>query len=146
MLQINLFVNSSAELRPEPLGSNTEIALMMFGERIGGKYGKFRDEFPILKKYPFNSTRKRMSILTEVRNCKCLFTKGASEIILGKCTAWLNCKTMQTMQIDPSIRTNLEETITKMAEKGLRTIVLAYRKIAPNDDINSKLEGGVFKI
>lgn len=42
LMQVNLFVNSSAELRPEPLGSCTEIALMTFGERIGGRYGKFR--------------------------------------------------------------------------------------------------------
>lgn len=31
LLQVNLFVNSSAELRPEQIGSSTEIALMIFG-------------------------------------------------------------------------------------------------------------------
>lgn len=146
LLQVNLFVNSSAELRPEPLGNSTEIALMSFGERIGGKYGKFRDDFPILKKYPFNSTRKRMSIMAEVRGFKYLFTKGASEIILGRCTSWLSCRTMEVRPIDSHTRASLEETITKMAEKGLRTIVLACREVTEKDDLFGKVEGGVFKI
>jgi hypothetical protein len=35
---VNIFVNSSAELRPEIVGSATEIALLKFAERLGKKY------------------------------------------------------------------------------------------------------------
>lgn len=87
-----------------------------------------------------------MSVLVELKEHKYLLTKGASEIILGRCSTWLNCKTMLVHDIDAKTRSSLEETITKMAEKGLRTIVLAHRRITADDDINLKGDGGIFKI
>jgi Ca2+-transporting ATPase len=77
---------------------------MIFGERISGKYNKFREDYPVVRRYPFNSNRKRMSILIEVKDKSYLMTKGASEIVLNGCTAWLNSKTMEAIPIKSELR------------------------------------------
>lgn len=56
---------------------------------LGQSYQKIRDDFPedkIFKVYTFNSVRKSMSTVIEnkTEGKYCVFSKGASEIILKK--------------------------------------------------------------
>ena len=39
---------------------------------------EYRSSFEIIKKFPFNSKRKRMSIILNYKESLCLFIKGAS--------------------------------------------------------------------
>jgi magnesium-transporting ATPase (P-type) len=49
---------------------------------MGVEYNTERSLYKIELKYPFSSARKRMSVITDFNGHKCLFIKGASEIIL----------------------------------------------------------------
>lgn len=65
------------------IGSKTEVALLNFGKELGTEYKKVRDEVPIEQLYPFSSARKRMSVLVKKDGGFCLYSKGASEIIVS---------------------------------------------------------------
>lgn len=76
-------------LRPEPKGSKTEIALLEFIERCSMDYEKLRDMWPVSTKFPFSSSRKRMSIVLELEGGRRrLVCKGASELVLAACTSY----------------------------------------------------------
>jgi Ca2+-transporting ATPase len=78
----------------------TELAMLKFIQRCGVDYVKLRSTHidPETKlRFPFDSARKRMSTVIDTGSentdhgyAKRIHTKGASEIILGTCTHYLN--------------------------------------------------------
>ena len=75
-------------LRPEHKGSVTEIACLEFLERAQIKYEDIRAQYPVSVKYPFSSSRKRMSSIIELPNGKRrIVIKGASEIVFSSCNS-----------------------------------------------------------
>jgi magnesium-transporting ATPase (P-type) len=66
------------------MGSKTEIAILEYIEKTGNNYQQIRKANKFLQKMPFNSARKRMSVIIELPNgSRRLYVKGASEIIVG---------------------------------------------------------------
>lgn len=78
LLILSICVNSSAILRPEPKGSSTDLALLKFIEKTGVNYESFRNQYPALIKFPFNSKRKRMSTVLSWKGNNVILVKGAS--------------------------------------------------------------------
>ena len=63
------------------LGTPTESALLEFGLLSGGDFEAQRGTYKILKVEPFNSVRKKMSVLVGLPDGSVqAFCKGASEI------------------------------------------------------------------
>jgi hypothetical protein len=58
--------------------------------------------------------------------------KGASEIVLGLCTAYLDSDN-QVHELTPEKVQELQGEIQRMAEASLRTLCLAYRELDPSD-------------
>lgn len=80
-------------LRPEEKGSSTEIAILKYFEKMNVKYEDYRRTYEIKHKFPFSSSRKRMSIVVNYKDDATLFIKGASELVLSSCTQWYNNET-----------------------------------------------------
>ncbi|XP_067880287.1 plasma membrane calcium-transporting ATPase 3-like isoform X6 [Heterodontus francisci] len=116
---------------PCQIGNKTECAMLGFVSNLKRDYQAVRRQIPeeqLYKVYTFNSVRKSMSTIIRMPdNGFRLFCKGASEIVLKKCTSILdnqgqsrnfhlhNCEEMLKMTVEP------------MACIGLRTICIAYR-------------------
>ncbi|KHJ40981.1 calcium-translocating P-type ATPase, PMCA-type [Trichuris suis] len=117
----------------EQLGNKTECALLGFVQALGQSYEKLREETPedrLVKVYTFNSVRKSMSTVIEKKDNQGgyrLYSKGASEILLGKCKFILGPdgapQVFRQQDKDEIVRRIIEP----MACDGLRTICLAYR-------------------
>lgn len=119
---------------PTQIGNKTECALLGFVNDLGLDYRAIRKRNPdttFTKVYTFNSSRKSMSTviplpLGEGKGWR-IFTKGASEIIMSKCSfivgdgGRLDKFTRQAR--DRCVR----DVIEPMARDGLRTISVAYR-------------------
>ena len=75
---------------PEQIGNKTECALLGFVNDLGSNYRKLREEMPdsrLTKVYTFNSERKSMSTIVPLDSGGYrVYTKGASEIVLKKCS------------------------------------------------------------
>ncbi|XP_040178817.1 plasma membrane calcium-transporting ATPase 3 isoform X3 [Rana temporaria] len=116
---------------PQQIGNKTECALLGFVLDLQRDYQLVRDQIPeetIYKVYTFNSVRKSMSTIVCLPNGGFrLYSKGASEIMLKKCTNILNAagdlRTFRPRDRDEMVK----KVIEPMACDGLRTICIGYR-------------------
>lgn len=111
------------------LGTPTETALLEFALSLGGDFKAKRDETKILKVEPFNSTKKRMSVILELPGGGCrAHCKGASEIVLAACDKFLD-ETGGVHPLDKTTADKLNGIIDSFAGEALRTLCLAYREM-----------------
>ncbi|NXF12591.1 AT2B4 ATPase, partial [Smithornis capensis] len=116
---------------PRQVGNKTECALLGFVLDLKQDYQAVRNEVPeekLYKVYTFNSVRKSMStVLRNSNGSFRMYSKGASEIILRKCTKILDKngdpRVFKVKDRDEMVK----KVIEPMACHGLRTICLAFR-------------------
>merc|ERR1712223_395096 len=120
---------------PTQIGNKTECALLGFVMDLGVDYQKMRRDMPdtrFKKVYTFNSARKSMSTIIPLDSGGFrVYTKGASEIVMKKCSFLLaengRVDSFTAQHQDRLVQTGIEP----MAKDGLRTISLAYRDFVP---------------
>ncbi|OXB71614.1 UNVERIFIED_CONTAM: hypothetical protein H355_006149 [Colinus virginianus] len=116
---------------PRQVGNKTECALLGFVLDLRQDYEAVRNEVPeekLYKVYTFNSVRKSMStVLKNSDNSFRMYSKGASEIILRKCTKILDKNGDPRMFKVKDRDEMVKKVIEPMACHGLRTICLAFR-------------------
>ncbi len=83
--------------------------------------------FPRVDEIPFDTERKRMSVICDTPQGKALYCKGAPETVLPLCTATLEQGDAEPL--DDAGRARLLAMEEQMAEKGLRVLALAYRDL-----------------
>ncbi|XP_022069315.1 plasma membrane calcium-transporting ATPase 1-like isoform X1 [Acanthochromis polyacanthus] len=116
---------------PRHVGNKTECALLGLVLDMKRDYQPIRDEIPeekFYKVYTFNSSRKSMStVLKNADGGFRMYSKGASEIVLRKCSRILDAQG-QPRVFKPKDRDEMvRKVIEPMACDGLRTICVAYR-------------------
>ncbi len=74
-------VCNTARLVPEPLGDPTEIALLVAAAKAGLDPEAVRAGHPRIHEIPFDSERKRMSVIVEENGRKVAYVKGAPDVI-----------------------------------------------------------------
>ncbi|XP_036957776.1 plasma membrane calcium-transporting ATPase 1-like isoform X1 [Acanthopagrus latus] len=116
---------------PRQVGNKTECALLGLVLDMKRDYQPIRDEIPeekLYKVYTFNSSRKSMStVLKNADGGFRMYSKGASEIVLRKCSRILDTQG-QPRVFKPKDRDEMvRKVIEPMACDGLRTICVAYR-------------------
>ncbi|XP_069567356.1 plasma membrane calcium-transporting ATPase 2-like isoform X5 [Brachyistius frenatus] len=117
---------------PRHVGNKTECALLGMVLELKRDYQPIRDEIPeekLYKVYTFNSSRKSMStVLKNADGGFRMYSKGASEIVLRKCSRILDDQG-QPRVFKPKDRDEMvRKVIEPMACDGLRTICVAYRE------------------
>ncbi|KAF2736867.1 calcium-translocating P-type ATPase [Polyplosphaeria fusca] len=131
-------VNSTAfegvqEGRATFIGSKTETALLEFArDRLGaGPLQTERANAIIAEVVPFDSARKYMATVVKLSDGKYrAYVKGASEILLDKCSQILGDPSSSTLFGGALSEADMEELtniITTYASETLRTIALSYR-------------------
>ncbi|XP_050231157.1 putative calcium-transporting ATPase 11, plasma membrane-type [Mercurialis annua] len=113
------------------LGSPTETAILEFGLNLGGDFRIHRNESEIVKVEPFNSDKKKMSVLVTLPNNNGgfrAFCKGASEIILKMCDKVVDSEG-QAVTMSEEDRKKINDVINDFACQALRTLCLAYKDI-----------------
>ncbi|KAJ6232997.1 calcium-transporting atpase [Anaeramoeba flamelloides] len=139
----NIALNSKAYLHYDEskqknkiIGSQTEGALLLllkdqWNEDFESIRKKHENEDSFVKLISFSSKRKRMStIIKEDNDNYLVFCNGASEIILDKCSHYINDD--QEKILDTQTQEEFFKGINKMASSGLRTLCLAYRRVDSN--------------
>ena len=85
---------------------------------------------PRILELPFDADRKRMSSAHETPEGRVLYCKGAPETMLPLCTALWTVDGPRVL--DQPMRERFERAQEDMAERGLRMLVLAYRRLPAN--------------
>ncbi len=123
------------------IGDPTEGALIVAGEKAGFRQDDIREKYPRVSELPFSSERKRMSTVHQSKEGKKLvFTKGAPEIILERCSSIHENGTPQRLSLDK--KRQIHEINEKMAAQALRVLAVAYKEIpdSTNDFDEKTLE------
>ena len=117
----------------------TDRATLEFAERFGEDIVATRmKHLPKhdLIRFPFSSKRKRMStVLENIGNGgydKRIHIKGASEIVLGSCSHYLN-EAGERVEMTDQMKGNLVNVINQYARQALRTITLGYKDLQPGE-------------
>ncbi|KAF7819054.1 putative calcium-transporting ATPase 11, plasma membrane-type [Senna tora] len=143
-----IFQNTSSEVvknkdgKNKILGTPTESALLEFGLLLGGDFDAQRKESKILELEPFNSVRKKMSVLVGLPDGKKrAFCKGASEIILKMCDKIIDANG-ETVDLPEELAKNVSDVINSFASEALRTLCLAVKDINENEGETGIPENG----
>ncbi|OCH95585.1 calcium-transporting ATPase [Obba rivulosa] len=98
----------------------------------------YERSIPRLLTFEFSRDRKMMSVLARRNGTGVLYSKGAPESILERCTSVLVNGT--TISLTPQLRSGLLELTAKYGDQGLRTLALAYAEGLPLDTAEYKAE------
>uniref|UniRef100_A0A8C2CGY7 Calcium-transporting ATPase n=1 Tax=Cyprinus carpio TaxID=7962 RepID=A0A8C2CGY7_CYPCA len=118
---------------PKQVGNKTECALLGLVLDLKQEYQAVREQIPeekLYKVYTFNSVRKSMSTVIQMPDGSFrLYSKGASEILLKKCSFVLG-RDGEARAFRPRDKDEMvKKVIEPMACNGLRTICIAYREL-----------------
>ncbi|XWS56814.1 hypothetical protein CRYUN_Cryun09bG0118100 [Craigia yunnanensis] len=140
----SIFQNTGAEVvkgkdgKNKVLGSPTETAILEFGLLLGGDFKIDRKESEILKVEPFNSVKKKMSVLVSLSNDggHRAFCKGASEIILKSCGKIINVDG-KAEPLSEEQKKCITDVINGFACEALRTLCLAFKDVKDTSNVDS---------
>jgi Ca2+ transporting ATPase len=112
--------------RTQQLGNKTECGLLGFVNRLGSCYNEIRKVHPeesLFKVYTFNSSRKMMMTVIRLEENGAflgyrVISKGASEILLGKCTYFIGANG-EPAPFTEEWSQRLRGVIENMAQNGL---------------------------
>jgi len=138
MLKQSIVANSTAFEGPGEdgqqtfIGSQTETALLLFAQaHLGiGPLSTERSNIKIVQFIPFDSKRQCMGTVVELDGLYRLYVKGASEVLLRKCTRSMQSSTENGVwdtELTTDDAESLNRIITGYASHSLRTISLVYR-------------------
>ena len=109
------------------VGDPTEIALMEGAKALGLCKQQEETEAPRLAEYAFDSDRKLMSTVHKDENGLVSYTKGAPDVLLGRCTKIWENGAVQALTEEK--REEILQANDKMAEQALRVLAMAYKPI-----------------
>ncbi|XP_069062771.1 plasma membrane calcium-transporting ATPase 2 isoform X3 [Pleurodeles waltl] len=123
---------------PRQVGNKTECGLLGLILDLKRDYQPARNQIPeekLYKVYTFNSARKSMSTVIKLPdNSFRMYSKGASEIVLKKCSRILD-SAGEPRIFRPRDRDEMvKKVIEPMACDGLRTICIAFRDFPSNPE------------
>lgn len=149
-LMEGIATNSSAEVQEpasgvgpvEHIGSKTECALLQYAMENGSDYLALRHSHKPLAFFSFSSVNKcsgsvvRATLLDGQQGYR-MHIKGASEVVLAKCTTILGSDGT-IKPLDSTMRATLNQYINQYAQECLRTICIAIHESKEEDDWDDK--------
>jgi P-type Ca2+ transporter type 2C len=121
-------------------GDPTEAAFLVAERKLDsggagdGVHVRRMRRFERIGEIPFTSERKLMSTIErdhEHGDELVLITKGAPDVLLGRCTRVR--VGMQTLPLDDTLRARLLADVDSLSDAALRTLAVAYRPLAAGD-------------
>lgn len=144
-------INNDAEIMKEetkdqgtvwtPLGDPTDAALLTFFRKSGLDEEALRSRYSVVEEFPFESELKRMSRICKDDDAYVSFVKGATEVLLPRCTK-IDGKDKPS-KITPDAVDRARTLANDFASKGYRVISLAYKhlsKVPKGEDAREEAE------
>lgn len=109
------------------LGDPTESAFATLALKIGLSLEHIDYDYQQLQIFPFDSDRKRMSIIREHKGKKIVFAKGGIESILAISTSYIDNK--KIIPLSGGAREKFLHMVKGYSVQGLRVLAVAYKDI-----------------
>ena len=109
-------------------GDPTEGALLVSALKAGLTRDSLLKQFKIEKEFPFDSTRKMMSVIVKDKNGRrFVITKGAPDVLLGLSESVLWGGKQQ--YLNEELKNAIDSSVEHLASMALRTIAIAFKPI-----------------
>ena len=111
----------------EAIGEPTEAALVNFANKLGMPKYELEETAPRVGEVPFDSLRKMMSTVHSKNGKVIQYTKGACEILLSRCTGYLD----ENNEVKPITEEFKKQTMIatkEFADKALRVLGATYKE------------------
>ncbi|MEO6741758.1 MAG: HAD-IC family P-type ATPase, partial [Chthoniobacteraceae bacterium] len=110
------------------IGDPTEGALLAAGPKAGGNRERIEKEMPKQQEIPFDSDRKRRTVIRRMPDGKLrAFINGAPDMLLSRCTRIFMGTEIRAMTDDD--RQRIAAQNSAMAQRALRVLGSAYRDL-----------------
>ncbi len=104
----------------------TEIALARFAH--DNEFEGMNAGLERLYEFPFDSERKRMSVIVRMREGeRRVLVKGAADLLLERCTHAWNGR--EVVELDDSLRARIQTENERLGDRALRVLATAYRQV-----------------
>ncbi|MBU7319487.1 calcium-translocating P-type ATPase, SERCA-type [Paenibacillus oleatilyticus] len=112
-------------------GDPTEGALVVLGAKAGVTQQSLEGLYRRVVEFPFDSERKRMSVIVEHQGGRMVCTKGAPDVLLQQCAyvLWDD----KIIPFTPTLKQKVMAANEGMAKNALRVLGLAYRDLKPTE-------------
>ncbi len=116
------------------IGDPTEGSLIVLGQKGGLEEKVIKNDFSFIEELPFDSDRKRMSVIYEnTKNGKKeAYVKGAPDLLIDLCDTIL-CKDGKIRKITKKDKEEIINANEDFAKKALRVLGFAYRSVDGSD-------------
>jgi Ca2+-transporting ATPase len=111
----------------EPLGDPTDAALLTLFRKSGVDEQLVRERYKVIEDFPFESELKRMSRICQDGTRFVSYAKGATEVLLPRCSTIGNEKEATTFT--PEAQKRVKQLVDGYAARGFRVISLAKRRM-----------------
>jgi Ca2+-transporting ATPase len=118
--------------RPAVAGDPTEIALLVVAAKAVLTREALEREEPRLLTLPFDSDRKRMSVVRRRDGETWGYVKGAPEVILERCSHVRKARGIEPL--GAALRARLAQANAQLAAEALRVLALAERRVERGDE------------
>ena len=109
----------------------------------GYDYRSIRNPEGVVAMFPFSSERKKMTTIYRDGNNLYIFSKGAPEYMLDSCS-FFYAKDGNIVPITPKFRDIVKAIVSQLANKSLRTLIIAYKHF-PEDHPTVRKQLSVLK-
>ncbi|MCS6286778.1 MAG: cation-translocating P-type ATPase [Nitrospira sp.] len=138
LLRASVLCNGS-DLRLEAslwhiVGDPTEGALLVAAAKAGLTKNHLEQEHPWLGEVPFDSERKKMTVVRHTASGPVAFVKGAPDVLLRDCQAWLT-RGGDIQPLTDVIRLEITATNQRLASHALRVLGVAMRPLDRIPDV-----------
>ncbi|HEY0828246.1 MAG TPA: HAD-IC family P-type ATPase, partial [Bacilli bacterium] len=117
-------------------GDPTEGALVVLGAKAGVTPASLQGLYQRVNEFPFDSERKRMSVVVEHQGGRLMCTKGAPDVLIQHCSYML--WDGNVVPFTGTLKQKVLAANDSMAKSALRVIGLAYREMKTAERIGEE--------
>ncbi|WP_419889418.1 calcium-translocating P-type ATPase, SERCA-type [Paenibacillus xylanexedens] len=114
-------------------GDPTEGALVTLASKMGLTPTGLKELYARQQEFPFDSERKRMSVLVHHQGGRMIYTKGAPDVLIGHCSyiLWEG----KVVPFTGTLRQKVMAANESMAGAALRVLGMAYREVRSEEKV-----------
>lgn len=142
LIEIGGLCNDSSIDSDQLIGDPTELALVTLMGKAGLDRKELQTNYKRIDEFPFDSDRKLMSTLHDINGEKTLYTKGAADELLERCSHYL--LKGEIVPMDEKFKKVVKLANKGMAHNALRVLGFAYKVIGKYSDIKEEEQNLIF--
>ncbi len=129
------------------MGDPMEGALLILAQKGRASPNQIPNKLPRIAEFPFDAAHKFMATFHKIDDEVQIFIKGAPDVLLARCTYVL--ENNKELTLDTAAQQKIEDYYHALADKGLRGLLIAARKIPVSEfdaltDLSDCIDGLTF--